>query len=331
MTASRAQPSAARRPAVTGGRGACVCARRLRGLWTQVRRESTCCCPRRGPGLPGGSAGGGRGSRRPLVLTLRAAELAKAQRASRKLWATRAAGGFSVFPERAASVAALGRASVPRMSGQRSGGRRAHCCPVPAPDRPLPAFPSPPALPRKRLSPTELTCLPVAVWTEGQQPCGQVCVPRRGSTVLTGEGRSPCAGCGAAASAPAPASPGLCSVSTPRSVLAPPRDPRRAAASARMHPTPPLREMAGGAAGLFQTRRRQPGPLPQAAATCVTCELVLRSRESCSQCSWNGWLCVLTVCAHGRRSECCRGRSRRVGAPPTPTSRPLLASSVLGQ
>lgn len=271
------------------------------------------------------------GSRRPLVLTLRAAELAKAQRASRKLWATRAAGGFSVFPERAASVAALGRASVPRMSGQRSGGRRAHCCPVPAPDRPLPAFPSPPALPRKRLSPTELTCLPVAVWTEGQQPCGQVCVPRRGSTVLTGEGRSPCAGCGAAASAPAPAAPGLCSVSTPRSVLAPPRAPRRAAASARMHPTPPLREMAGGAAGLFQTRRRQPGPLPQAAATCVTCELVLRSRESCSQCSWNGRLCVLTVCAHGRRSECCRGRSRRVGAPPTPTSRPLLASSVLGQ
>lgn len=236
MTASRAQPSAARRPAVTGGRGACVCACRLRGPWTQVRRESTCCCPRRGPGLPGGSAGGGRGSRRPLVLTLRAAELAKAQRASRKLWATRAAGGFSVFPERAASVAALGRASVPRMSGQRSGGRRAHCCPVPAPDRPLPAFPSPPALPRKRLSPTELTCLPVAVWTEGQQPCGQVCVPRRGSTVLTGEGRSPCAGCGAAASAPAPASPGLCSVSTPRSVLAPPRDLRRAAASARMHP-----------------------------------------------------------------------------------------------
>lgn len=269
--------------------------------------ESTCCCPRRGPGLPGGSAGGGRGSRRPLVLTLRAAELAKAQRASRKLWATRAAGGFSVFPERAASVAALGRASVPRMSGQRSGGRRAHCCPVPAPDRPLPAFPSPPALPRKRLSPTELTCLPVAVWTEGQQPCGQVCVPRRGGTVLTGEGRSPCAGCGAAASAPAPASPGLCSVSTPRSVLAPPRDPRRAAASARMHPTH-LR--------CVRWRAEQPGPLPQAAATCVTCELVLRSRESCSQCSWNGRLCVLTVCAHGRRSECCRGRSRRVGAPP---------------
>lgn len=55
----------------------------------------------------------GRGSRRPRVLTLRVAELAKAQRARRKLWASHAAGCFSVFG-RAAPVAALGRVSAPR-------------------------------------------------------------------------------------------------------------------------------------------------------------------------------------------------------------------------